>query len=73
MNKPNLHSATARADLLRTMSAITPSVNYQFKDDFLTALRDGDALAAWEAAFNAGIKEGTLQTARKRFKEYADG
>ena len=66
----NLHSATERADFLRTISAVTPGVNYGFKDDFITALREGDILAAWEAAFNAGVKDGRLEVHRQRFKEW---
>ena len=67
----NLHSATERADFLRTISAVTPGVNYGFKDDFITALREGDILAAWEAAFNAGIKDEKTQAARRRYQKGA--
>ena len=66
----NLHSASERADVLRAITAATPRVNYAFKDEFITALREGDVVAAWEAAFNAGVKDGRLEVHRQRFKEW---
>ena len=66
----DLNKASDRADVLRAITAATPRVNYAYKDRFVAALREGDVTAAWEAAFEAGHKDGKLEVHRQRFKEW---
>lgn len=60
--KHDLNTPTGRANFLREISTdVTPNVNYSFKDRFIQGIRKED--------YEAGIREGNLQIARKQFQQ----
>ena len=66
----DLDKHSDRAEVLRAITASTPRVNYQYKDRFISAIRNKNYVEAWNAVFEAGHKDGKLEVDRQRFKEW---
>ena len=63
----NLDTATKRADFYRAMHDACPGINFEYKLSFTDALQANDLVAAFCAAYAAGIEEGRGQIAREGY------
>ena len=69
----DLNKSSDRADVLRAITAATPHVNYIHKDRFISALRNDDYVAAWNAVFEAGRIDGKREIAQAWYQQEAGG
>ena len=69
----DLNTVRGRSDFYQEIQDdVTHNVNYDFQERFVKGFQEQDPIAAWKAAYEAGLREAKLQIARKRFAAGAD-